>query len=132
MMLLDFPVFYLLHACLAESASTSVTENDALVIVEEGGDVEIVCISSGSPIPSVSWIINDQATPFDQIDNMTNSFASLQEGVVPNAYNVTPGNIRSTLQIMNASFPEHDGEYECVGNNTEGSSSDNITVQVQG
>ena len=49
---------------------------------------------------------------------------------------VDPGSITSELYIVSASYPDHDGEYTCVGVNSEDaiftSSSAFITVQVQG
>ena len=49
---------------------------------------------------------------------------------------VTPGNVMSTLHIVDAQYPTHDGVYTCTGNNSmdasDNTSSVNITVQVQG
>ena len=53
-----------------------------------------------------------------------------------NQYAVDPGRITSELHIVSASYSDHDGEYTCVGVNSEDavftSSSAFITVQVQG
>ena len=53
-----------------------------------------------------------------------------------NDFTVDPGSITSELHIVSASYPDHDGEYSCVGVNSEDAvftnSSAFITVQVQG
>ena len=49
---------------------------------------------------------------------------------------LTPGNIESTLHIVSARYPDHDGVYTCIGTNADGltiaSSSAFVTVQVNG
>ena len=49
---------------------------------------------------------------------------------------ITPGSLESTLQIVNAQYPAHDGVYQCTGSNSHAgqnfSQSVTITVQVQG
>ena len=54
----------------------------------------------------------------------------------PIVFRFTEGNITSVLQITNAVYPAHDGEYTCVGLNShrtgDNTSNATITVQVQG
>ena len=76
-------------------------------------------------MPTVTWTINNQPTPF--IDN----------SIISNAVNtITPGFVVSTLYIVDAQYPTHDGVYTCNGSNIISSSvstsSVSITVQVQG
>ena len=58
-------------------------------------------------------------------------------GTFPNdMFSFTEGNITSVLQITNAVYPAHDGEYTCVGLNShrtvDNTNNATITVQVQG
>ena len=75
-------------------------------------------------------------TMFEQTDVATPFQASIT-GEAPNRIvELTPGNIESTLHIMNARYPDNDGVYTCIGTNADdldvASSSAFITVQVHG
>ena len=123
--------------CLhADSANTTVTSNYT-VTLSEGDSVNISCSSAGVPIPTITWTLRDQPTPFEQFDVQTDIVILLVRNVnddlVPD---VTPGSLESTLQIVNAQYPAHDGVYQCTGSNSHAgqnfSQSVTITVQVQG
>jgi len=100
------------------------------VSVLEGGAVDISCNSTGGPIPSITWTINNQNTNFSQSDDDTNPIVST------NPVTITSGYAVSTLHIVNAQYPTHNGMYTCTGTNTISgtvqTSSASITVQVQG
>ena len=106
------------------------------VTVQEGDSINIACVSSGNPIPTISWYLGPSPAPFSQRDTVENFQAEII-GVNPNLMlDLTIGNITSVFQITNAVYPAHDGEYTCVGLNSHraGDSTSNatITVQVQG
>ena len=120
-----------------DGANTTVTSGAGVVVLSEGDNVNISCSSAGVPIPTITWTLQDQPTPFEQIDVQTNTVVLLvrndNEALVAD---VTPGSLESTLQIVNAQYPAHDGVYQCTGSNSHAgqnfSQSVTITVQVQG
>ena len=119
---------------LAVDASTIVNGGASVVTVSEGGSVDISCTSTGVPAPTITWRLNNQAVPFRQTDLTTP--ADIR---VNNNYGVDTiinGSVVSTLHIVNAQYPAHDGVYECIGDNSNGGSAPpgiaNITLQVQG
>ena len=108
-----------------------------MVILSEGDNVNISCSSAGVPIPTITWTLWDQPTPFEQIDVQTDIVVLVvrddNHDLVPD---ITPGSLESTLQIVNTQYPAHDGVYQCTGFNSHAgqnfSQSVTITVQVQG
>ena len=98
------------------------------VYIPERININISCTSIGGPVPSITWTINNLTTDFSQTDVVHREMFS--SGVV------TLGNITSTLNIVDARYPAHDGVYTCTGTNTVSglaySSSDYITIQIQG
>ena len=104
-----------------------------IVTVLEGDSVDISCTSTGVPTPSITWSFNGTAAPFNQTDTVVDYRVTI---LAANDFTVDPGVITSELHIVSASYPDHDGEYTCVGVNSEDavftSSSAFITVQVQG
>ena len=108
-----------------------------MVILSEGDSVNIFCSSAGVPVPTITWTLRDQPKPFEQVDVQTDIIVlfvrDVNDDLVPD---VTPGSVESTLQIVNAQFPAHDGVYQCTGSNSHAgqnfSRSVTITVQVQG
>ena len=118
-----------------ENSNTTFTEGqDEIVTISEGNSVDISCKSTGGPVPTITWTFNNQPTTFSQTDVITQATTELDDTFVTI---VTPGNVISTLHIVDAQYPTHDGVYTCTGNNSmdasDNTSSVNITVQaVQG
>ena len=102
--------------------------------VSEGGSVDISCTSTGVPAPTITWRLNNQATPFNQTDMTTTADIKINTNFAVDT--IINGSVVSTLHIVNAQYPAHDGVYECIGDNSNGGSAPpsiaNITVQVQG
>ena len=95
--------------------------------------MNISCTSIGSPVPTISWTLNNQMTRFNKTDLST--VPSVTIGTPPN-FAVTDGRAESTLQIVNTQYPADDGVYVCTGSNTHDgdttSTSAMITVRVLG
>ena len=121
----------------ADSANTTVTSGAGVVILSEGDNVNISCSSAGVPIPTITWTLRNQPTHFQQIDVQTDTvILFVRDDNDDLVADVTPGSLESTLQIVNAQYPAHDGVYQCTGSNSHAgqnfSQSVTITVQVQG
>ena len=105
-------------------------------MIPEGGSADISCRSVGAPVPSITWEFHNQTTDFKQTDTETPFVATLTGTIGNRGFDVTPGNIESSLHIVSATYPDHDGVYTCIGTNTDHlnitSSSAFITVQVNG
>ena len=101
--------------------------------VIEGGNVDISCTSTGVPVPTITWTLNNQGTNFSQTSISTDTDITILGG---GNIEVTPGNLMSTLHIVNAQYPADDGVYVCTGSNTHAgvttNSSAKVTVQVLG
>ena len=103
------------------------------MIIAEGDNGTISCRSVGAPVPSITWEFNNQITGFKQTDIVTPYQASVTGSA---GHSVTPGNVVSTLHIVSARYPDHDGVHTCIGTNADGpataSSSDLVIVEVNG
>ena len=103
------------------------------------GEGNSVTISTGAPVPSITWMLNGQPVTFDSSETITTSGTQLVRRN-PNDPNsefipVSISNTVSSLTISNAQYPDHDGNYTCTGTNDDEmiiSSSDTISVQVIG
>ncbi len=105
-------------------------------MILEGGSADIFCRSVGAPVPSITWEFNNQTTEFEQTDTEAPFVATLTGTIGNRGVDVTHGNIESSLHIVSATYPDHDGVYICIGTNSDDltvtSSSAFITVQVNG
>ena len=92
----------------------AVAEVDSpFITVNEGSPVNITCTVSGVPIPNVSWELNDQIAPFMQ------TITHVNVSTTTNGH-VLPGKVISTLHLINPLYPDHQGTYECTGENEFG------------
>ena len=117
-----------------EANTTALSES--AVIIPEGDRNTISCRSVGAPVPSITWEFNNQTTGFEQTDTLTPYQASISGSLPNRVVDLSPGNIESTLHIVSARYPDHDGVYTCIGTNavdlTVMSSSAFVTVEVHG
>ena len=119
------------------SAGVPTTMNlNGTVTVQEGDSVNIACFSAGNPVPTISWYLGDSPAPFPPSDSVQDFSAVITGPPGNRMLSFTEGNVTSVLQITSAVYPAHDGEYTCVGlnSNRAGDNTNNatITVQVQG
>ena len=116
--------------------ATTTSLSTSTVVIPEGGSADISCRSVGAPVPSIIWEVNNQPTDFEQTDTETPFVATLTGTIGNRGFDLTPGNIVSSLHIVSATYPDHDGVYTCIGTNSDdltvASSSAFITVQVNG
>ncbi len=57
---------------LLVDANTAISDGfTSMVTVVEGRDVDISCTSTGVPVPTITWTLNNQTTPFRQTDVST-------------------------------------------------------------
>ena len=128
-----YSIFHRIHFLAVDPNITIV--GSSVVTVVEGGSVNITCISTGVPVPIITWKLNNLITSFSQTDVSRDfSVRLIRQGeiLVPE---MTSGNIVSTLHLENTQYPAHNGVYECIGadpDNTSVSSTAIITVQVEG
>ncbi len=125
----------LINAFLTVDAITT-SLSISIVVVPEGGSADISCTSVGAHVPSITWEFNNQTTDFEQTDTETPFVAALTGTIGNRGFDITPGTIESSLHIVSATYPDHDGVYTCIGTNSDdltvASSSAFITVQVNG
>jgi len=103
------------------------------VTVLEGDSVSISCFSTGNPVPTITWYLGTSVAPFPQSDTVNNLEARVTGSGPDTRVVVTNGNITSVLMIENSAYPAHNGEYTCVGLNSNrgGDSTNNATISVQ-
>ena len=103
------------------------------VTVLEGDSVSISCFSTGNPVPTIMWYLGTSVAPFPQSDTVNSVDARVTGSGATTMAIVTNGNLTSVLRIENASYPAHDGEYICVGLNSNrgGDNTNNATISVQ-
>ena len=112
--------------------------------VFEGNSGIISCTSTGAPAPTVTWELNyNMPAPFASTSVETETLGTVaryENGSVARDRNgnfvpILLTTIISNLQVMNAQYPDHDGNYMCIGFNDNqmiNTSSATITVQVLG
>ena len=111
----------------------TMVSSGADVTITEGMSGQVSCMSTGIPVPSITWRIDNQTTSFFQIDTITDVSFEMRRSVTTG---IQRGSIVSVLYIENAQYPTHHGIYECTAVNTDNlanfSSSATITVHIQG
>ena len=127
-------ILFAMHICIEDANTTALS--DSVVAIAEGDNGTISCRSVGAPVPSITWEFNNQTTGFEQADTVTPHEAALTGEPPTRVVDLTPGNTVSTLHIVSARYPDHDGVYTCIGTNaddlTVASSSAFANVQVHG
>ena len=103
---------------------------DDTIELYEGGNANISCTSRGVPTPNISWTLNGQITPFNEISRYSETkVASGFSG----QYVAALGSGISILQLINIQYPDHFGTYVCTGSNHPAAlSSATIAVVVLG
>ena len=89
----------------------------------QGGDVELHCDVTGNPEPSITWYFSKDGKKEikeinrgkDDLDGDKDKCKSRIQGY----YFLQPGNPR-VLVICDPEFENHEGQYWCHANNTEG------------
>ena len=114
----------------------SVSSEPGLITVSEEESVNISCSATGVPVPTITWIVTNQLSPFIQTDMSTDYSVTITGASATLDTVVIPGSVVSTLHIVNPRYPTHNGVYECIGTNTNGmsttSSSSTISVFIPG
>ena len=108
--------------------------------VFEGGSVILSCTSVGAPVPTITWEFNSQPVQIIPTETVIQSVATLvrsdpNDQDSPLVPNIVTGSITSSIQIVNASYPEDEGVYTCIGSNDNqmlNISEDTITLQITG
>ena len=134
------PIFvalgHIIHWHILSDDATTKSLSTSIVVIPEGGSADISCRSVGAPVPSITWEFNNETTDFEQTDTETPFVATLTGTIGNRGFDLTPGSIESSLHIVSATYPDHDGVYTCIGTNSDdltvASSSAFITVQVNG
>lgn len=115
--------------------ANTMANSASVVSVAEGNSVTISCTSSGTPTPTITWLLDGQPAPFTPDATQNVATVTQVPGSSPPVFNIIRGSITSNLRIVDAMYPDHDGDYTCVGTNDEQMmivSSEVITVQVHG
>ena len=99
------------------------------VSVEEGRSVNISCNSTGIPTPTIVWQMNNQPVPFRPIEDV---MEPLDRGFESFLQDIMLGSINSTIEIVNATYPDNNGTYICSGTNEVTSSNSSVNVLVIG
>ena len=106
-----------------DSTLFKLTGQSNVVNIFERESTNLSCGFIGRPTPLVQWTFNNQSTNFSHTENQqigTNNRLLLRDGRLIIVIN--PNKVISTLHIVNAAYPTHDGEYTCTGDNTMESS----------
>lgn len=113
-------------------ANISVSSEPGLITVTEEESVNISCTATGLPVPTITWTITNQQSPFAQTDTFTNYNVTIAGASATLEAIAIPGSMVSTLHIVNPQYPAHNGGYKCIGTNTNGASivSTSATISV--
>ena len=90
--------------------------------------MNISCTSTGIPIPTITWTVDDRIVPYPQADlTFDYSVAPIGE----EAFEIKPGVIVSYLLIANLMhLDDDDVVYTCMGSNTHGEDSANTSTSL--
>ncbi len=109
----------------AVDVNTTITTGSDIT-VREGDSVNISCISTGAPTPSISWEFYGRPVTFQSMESVMGEQVTFSRD--PVTYNFVPnyvlGTVTSNLLIVNAQYPENEGVYTCTGFN------DNLMINI--
>ena len=97
-------------------------------MVDEGKSISISCNSTGNPTPTIVWELDGEPFLYTPTEITVQPQAPTQGFL----QDVMLGSINSTVRVVNASYPDDEGFYTCVGTNDEEYSNISIFVQVLG
>ena len=119
-----FPTYFskVIMIILPIIVDASTTANNESVAILEGLSVILSCTSVGAPVPTVTWELNNQPVQITPVVSVMQSQATLVRSDPGNSNspfvpNIITGNIISSIEIINVSFPADDGVYTCIGSN---------------
>ena len=115
-----------------DRASISASNGDQFTVIN-GGSLNISCTLLGrvsSNSYSIIWKINSQTSVF----NYTNVYVKpdiVNLKVLPSNLESIHNHVVSTLHIVKARYPTHEGTYQCVASNSNETLSASIAVRMR-
>jgi len=115
---------------------TTASGRGDVVTLREEESVNISCNSTGIPVPTITWTLRNETTPFNQTDLSTDVMGDVIPKNNALVSDINDGKVESTLHIEHAQYPAHHGVYQCTGSNSHAgvafTSTANIRVRVIG
>ena len=91
----------------------------------------ISCYSTGIPVPTITWTLNNQPAPHRRINSIIVNYRITHLG--GNNYQVDQGIAVSTLIIDKPQYSiDHGAVYTCIGSNSRSEDSASTTLRIMG